>query len=79
MPPYASDYSRYMAPIHKPSHTFWTTYWGTVVGATVFMVLGALVGRVSTDSDTLSAVATLTSGIAAFLMFTFFLGVVDAA
>jgi nucleobase:cation symporter-1, NCS1 family len=76
--PYVSDYSRYMAPKWKTAHTFWTTYWGTVVGATVFMVLGALVGWVSTSADTLGAFAMLTGGISGFLMFTFVLGAIDA-
>lgn len=76
--PYVSDYSRYMSPKHQTSHTFWTTYGGTVLGATVVMILGAIVGSVSTNTDSLAVVAVLTAGVAPFLLLVLFLGAADA-
>ncbi len=76
--PYVSDYSRYMGPEHSASSSFWTTYWGTVVGATIFMVLGALVGSYSSDADTIGAIARLTVGVTGFIMLAFVLGTIDA-
>ncbi|WP_324751431.1 purine-cytosine permease family protein [Roseovarius sp. Pro17] len=76
--PYVSDYSRYMAPEHAASASFWTTYWGTATGAAIFMILGALIGSVSGDVDTIGAIAGLTAGIAGFIMLTFVLGTIDA-
>ncbi|MBP1326250.1 NCS1 family nucleobase:cation symporter-1 [Leucobacter exalbidus] len=42
--PYVSDYSRYMPKDTGPKTAFWASYWGSVLGATFPMILGALVG-----------------------------------
>ncbi|MCW2289613.1 cytosine permease [Leucobacter luti] len=42
--PYVSDYSRYLPQGIGSKQAFWTSYWGCVLGATLPMILGALVG-----------------------------------
>lgn len=42
--PYVSDYSRYLPRDTGPKAAFWASYWGCVLGATLPMILGALVG-----------------------------------
>ena len=42
--PYVSDYSRYLPKGIGSKQAFWASYWGCVLGATLPMILGALVG-----------------------------------
>jgi NCS1 family nucleobase:cation symporter-1 len=42
--PYVSDYSRYLPRETGPKVAFWSTYLGSVLGATFPMILGAVVG-----------------------------------
>ncbi len=41
--PYVADYSRYLPQDTKESHTFWATWLGSVVGATLSMTLGVFI------------------------------------
>lgn len=52
--PYVSDYSRYLPPGLGSRHAFWSSYSGCVLGATLPMILGALLGII--------ALATLSEG-----------------
>jgi nucleobase:cation symporter-1, NCS1 family len=45
--PYVADYSRYLPRHTPPSHTFWGTFLGSVVGSQWSMTIGALVGGLS--------------------------------
>jgi purine-cytosine permease-like protein len=51
--PYGSDYSRYMSPDKGVRAVFWYSYSGVVLGSAAPMMIGALVGLVSTSSDRL--------------------------
>lgn len=42
--PYVSDYSRYLPKGIGSKQAFWSSYWGCVLGASLPMFLGALVG-----------------------------------
>lgn len=42
--PYVSDYSRYLPQGTGSKQAFWSSYWGSVLGATLPMILGTLVG-----------------------------------
>ena len=41
--PYVADYSRYLPQDTKESHTFWATWLGSVLGATIAMTLGVFI------------------------------------
>lgn len=41
--PYVADYSRYLPQDTPESHTFWATFLGSVVGATISMTLGVFI------------------------------------
>jgi NCS1 family nucleobase:cation symporter-1 len=63
--PYVSDYTRYMPVGTGTRPAFWGTYAGCVLGSLLPMVLGVLLGLGFPDLDTVSAVASVTAGIAA--------------
>lgn len=48
--PYVSDYSRYLPKDTGPRHAFWASYTGCVLGASLPMIFGALVGTVLLSS-----------------------------
>jgi NCS1 family nucleobase:cation symporter-1 len=76
--PYVSDYSRYMPLSASPTRTFWMTWGGTTIGAVIVMLVGAVVGLVTTGSDAMAGLAKLIPGIAAPVMIVFALGAIDA-
>ena len=58
--PYVSDYSRYLPPDTGPRQAFWACYWGSVIGAVVPMILGALIGPAVVGGDVVEAITRLT-------------------
>jgi NCS1 family nucleobase:cation symporter-1 len=75
--PYVSDYSRYMPPDNQAGSTFWMSYWGTVLGSTLPMLLGAVVGVASTNPDQIAELHTLSGGVGWLVMIIFALGIMD--
>jgi NCS1 family nucleobase:cation symporter-1 len=69
--PYVSDYSRYLPPDTGPRRAFWACYWGSVIGAVMPMILGALIGPAVVDGDVVQAITRLTgrAGTAIVLLF----------
>ena len=57
--PYVSDYSRYLPPDSGPRRAFWACYWGTILGAVLPMVLGAMIGPAVIDGNVITAIAHL--------------------
>ena len=57
--PYVSDYSRYLPPGTGPREAFWASYAGTVAGASVPMILGAIVGMFAASGDVIGTLASL--------------------
>jgi len=74
--PYVSDYSRYMAPEEATTKVFWNSYWGVVIGSTLPMLLGAVVGLASTQGQVV-AISSMTKGFSAVVMLVFALGIID--
>jgi len=74
--PYVSDYSRYMPPESATNKVFWNSYWGVVIGSTLPMLLGAVVGLISTDTQ-IGAISTATKGFSVVVMLVFALGIID--
>ncbi|UQY33022.1 cytosine permease [Pseudomonas fulva] len=50
--PYVADYSRYLPANTSARATFWFTYIGNALGATLVMLLGALLATIYTDAAT---------------------------
>ncbi len=76
--PYVSDYSRYLPPDTGPRQAFWSCYWGTVVGAVVPMILGALIGPAVIDGDVVAAISRLTGRASTAIVLLFAPGVAVA-
>ncbi len=62
--PYVSDYTRYMPAETGAVPAFWATYWGTVLGSTFPMILGAMIGVVVGNGDVVAGLATATGSVA---------------
>jgi nucleobase:cation symporter-1, NCS1 family len=75
--PYVSDYSRYMPPNNEAGSTFWMSYWGTVTGSILPMLLGAIVGVASSNPDQIAELHTLSGGVGWLVMIVFALGIMD--
>jgi nucleobase:cation symporter-1, NCS1 family len=75
--PYVSDYSRYMPPDNEAGSTFWMSYWGTVLGSVLPMLLGAVVGVASSNPDQIAELHTLSGGVGWLVMIVFALGIMD--
>jgi len=75
--PYVSDYSRYMPPDNESGSTFWMSYWGTVLGSVLPMLLGAIVGVASSNPDQIAELHTLSGGVGWLVMIVFALGIMD--
>jgi NCS1 family nucleobase:cation symporter-1 len=75
--PYVSDYSRYMPPGDEAGSTFWMSYWGTVLGSVLPMLLGAIVGVASSNPDQIGELHTLSGGVGWLVMIVFALGIMD--
>ena len=73
--PYVSDYTRYMPKDTGVRAAFWATYAGCVLGSTLPMLLGALVGAALPNSDTLDGMGTLTQGVTTGVFIVFAVGV----
>jgi purine-cytosine permease-like protein len=66
--PYVSDYSRYMPPDNQAGSTFWMSYWGTVLGSTLPMLLGAVVGVASSNPDQIAELHTFLANYTNFIL-----------
>jgi nucleobase:cation symporter-1, NCS1 family len=76
--PYVSDYSRYMPADTGARSAFWASYWGCTLGSLLPMILGAMVGLASSDTNLVRALATLTHGVAPLVLIVFAIGVATA-
>lgn len=69
--PYVSDYSRYM-PARTGSHgAFWATYGGCVSSAIILMILGAVIGSISSGREALPALNSLVGSAGPVMMLSF--------
>jgi nucleobase:cation symporter-1, NCS1 family len=66
--PYVSDYSRYLPPDSGPRQAFWSCYLGTMLGAVLPMVLGAMIGPAVIDGNVVTAIAHLTGRVSILIM-----------
>jgi NCS1 family nucleobase:cation symporter-1 len=66
--PYVSDYSRYLPPDSGPRQAFWSCYLGTMLGAVLPMVLGAMIGPAVIDGNVVTAIAHLTGRVSVLIM-----------
>ncbi|GAB03657.1 cytosine permease [Gordonia amarae] len=73
--PYVSDYTRYMPKDTGVRAAFWATYAGCVIGSTLPMLLGALVGAALPNDDTIAGMGTLTHGVTTGIFIVFAVGV----
>jgi NCS1 family nucleobase:cation symporter-1 len=76
--PYVSDYSRYLPPDTGPRQAFWACYWGSVIGAVVPMILGALIGPAVVGGDVVEAITRLTGRASTIIVLLFAPGVAVA-
>jgi nucleobase:cation symporter-1, NCS1 family len=76
--PYVSDYSRYLPPDSGPRHAFWSSYWGTTLGAVLPMIFGALIGPAVLDGDVVGALSRLTGAASTPIVLLFAPGVAIA-
>jgi NCS1 family nucleobase:cation symporter-1 len=74
--PYVSDYSRYMKPQEATNKVFWNSYWGVVLGSTLPMLLGAVVGLASTEGQ-VAAISGMTKGFSVVVMLVFAIGIIN--
>lgn len=56
--PYVSDYTRYMPKDTGVRAAFWATYARCVIGSTLPMLLGALVGAALPNDDTIAGMGS---------------------
>ena len=75
--PYVSDYSRYMSPDKGVRAVFWYSYTGVVLGSAAPMMIGALVGLVSTSSNLVAEIDKLTGNFGWLVMIVFVVGIID--
>ncbi len=76
--PYVSDYSRYLPPDTGPRRAFWSCYWGSVIGAVLPMILGALIGPAVAGGDVVEAISRLTGRASTVIVLLFAPGVAVA-
>jgi NCS1 family nucleobase:cation symporter-1 len=76
--PYVSDYSRYLPPDTGPRRAFWACYWGSVIGAVLPMILGALIGPAVVGGDVVEAISRLTGRTSKVIVLLFAPGVAVA-
>ncbi len=76
--PYVSDYSRYLPPDTGPRRAFWACYWGSVIGAVMPMILGALIGPAVVGGDVVQAISQLTGRASTAIVLLFAPGVAVA-
>src|SRR5215469_8375627 len=75
--PYVSDYSRYMSPDKGVRPVFWYSYSGVVLGSAAPMMIGALIGLVSTSSNLVAEINKLCGGFGWLVMLVFVAGIID--
>jgi NCS1 family nucleobase:cation symporter-1 len=73
--PYVSDYSRYMPQDTGAVPAFWASYWGCSLGSILPMILGALLGLLSTDGDVVGGLTHLTGAAALPIIVIFSVGI----
>lgn len=66
--PYVSDYSRYLPKDTGTRGAFWGSYIGCVGSSALLMVLGAIVGLASTDTNTVSGLRGLLGTVLGFVV-----------
>jgi NCS1 family nucleobase:cation symporter-1 len=76
--PYVSDYSRYLPPDTGPRPAFWACYFGTIIGAVLPMILGALIGPAVVGGDVVEAISRLTGRASTAIVLLFAPGVAVA-
>jgi len=77
--PYVSDYSRYLPATTSTTRTFLYTYGGSVVGAGLFMTLGAIAGAQALEalsSDSVGYLSGLLPGMSGLVTVLLFFGLV---
>ena len=72
--PYVSDYSRYMPADSGVRSTFWASYGGCVLGSAFPMLLGALLGLLSSGSI-VAGLAAATQPISVLIVIAFSIGI----
>jgi trigonelline permease len=78
--PFVADYSRYLPEDTKPARVFWSTYAGAAIGSIALMIVGALVGYLTTGANPVGDVKALTGGgVGEAVVVIFFLGGIDMA
>ena len=65
-----------MPPEEATNKVFWYSYWGVVIGSTLPMLLGAVVGILFAD-DQIGGISTATKGFSVVVMLVFALGIMD--
>jgi NCS1 family nucleobase:cation symporter-1 len=69
--PYVSDYSRYMPARTGNRGAFWATYGGCVSSAIILMILGAVIGSISSGREALAALDSLVGSAGPIMMLSF--------
>lgn len=69
--PYVSDYSRYMPADTGARGAFLGTYGGCVSSSVILMILGAIVGSITTASDTMAGLSSLIGPIGTVVLLGF--------
>jgi nucleobase:cation symporter-1, NCS1 family len=75
--PYVSDYSRYMPSGVSMKPVFWNSYWGVVLGSAGPMVIGAILGLATTNTNLVAGMDKLTAGMGWIVMIVFAIGIVN--
>jgi len=76
--PYVSDYSRYLPTATRAVPVFWATYLGAVLGISLPMALGALIGAAAPSADTATAMNSLTGSIGWLVVLVLGVGIFNA-
>ncbi len=75
--PYVSDYSRYLSSTEGARPAFWNSYFGLVIGSVGPMLIGAMVGRISSNPNQVAALHGLAAPIGWLVMLVFVVGIMD--
>lgn len=75
--PYVSDYSRYLPADTPVRETFWATYWGCVLGSSLPMAFGALLGAAAPDADVIGSMHSTAGAIGWLVVLVLGVGVVN--
>jgi len=71
--PYVSDYSRYLPVGSGVRPAFWASYLGSVLGSTLPMIVGTIIGLLDSGRGLIATLGEMTKGIApvTFVIFSF--------